>query len=203
MKYIKLFENYSNTGSYQLKDDISFEVTNGGASTGTEYGYVEISFEIADETYDIRFDVYQVAGGSETIDFIEIEDLETAKELGIPITGEDRLDENDELYGIVFDAYASGHDAGTSSEGDKGDYNDMEYTINSVSAEGVIEEGWLDIILTNGKDSIEISFDIRQDSNGNWNATFNSDEDGAKCKEFGVELDEDFEAEILRAYGDV
>lgn len=65
---------------YYIKDDFYFEVTNGGSSTGTEYGYVTITFEKDGDEHEIRFDIYQVAGGSETIDFIEIEDLVVAKE---------------------------------------------------------------------------------------------------------------------------
>ena len=57
---------------YYLKDDFYFEITNGGASTGTEYGYVTIIFEKDGKEYELQFDIYQAAGGSETIDFIEI-----------------------------------------------------------------------------------------------------------------------------------
>ena len=78
----------------------------------------------------------------------------------------------------------------------------MTYKIDDVSAEGVIEEGWIHISLkkVGQKGDLDLSFDIRQDSDGNFEATLNSDEDEAKCREWGIEYDEDFESEILAAY---
>ena len=179
---------------YGVKD-FEFVVTNGGASTGTEYGSVTIIFTKDGEESEIQFDMYQVAGGSDTISFIEIQDIETAKELGIEVAEKDRVGEDDELFGIIYDAYDS------KSEGEDGEYMDMEYRIENVSADGVVEEGWLEISITKGEQTIdEVSFDIRQDSNSDMNATFNSDEDEEKCKSLGIELDEEFETEIITAY---
>jgi len=201
MNHIKNFNTFLNEEidfpkgyfEYQLSN-FTFEVTNGGASTGTEYGYVSTVFTKDDEEHEIQFDVYQIGGGSETITFIEIENVLVAKELGIEVDKKDRIAEDDELFQIIYDAYDS------NSEGEEGDYKDMTYRIDGVSPEGVIEEGWLEVLIKKDGKSEEISFDIRQDSNSDMEATFNSDEDEEKCKSLGIELDEELETEILTAY---
>jgi hypothetical protein len=202
MKYIKsLKEAYNPHVSGYINDEYKYEVTNGGPITAAEYGSVVLKFEKDGKWHEINFDIYEITNG---IKFIEIENLEIAKKLDIPIEGEDRLDSNDELYGIIFDLYRLKHTSGEIPKSlQSGIYRDMGYHLEVVSAEGVIEEGWLELVIysKDETDSSEVSFDIRETSDGDAEVTPNSDEDEERLEELGIEFDDDLQTQIMEIYG--
>jgi hypothetical protein len=198
MRYLKLFEEYRGdfNNEYHL-DNFYFKVGNGGPSQnagGTEIGDITLKFMKDDEEVFIDFEVFQMASGDSGA---TCEDEITSKELGIELDGRGRvLDES--LLDEIMDSYASG--------GGGGEWNDMEYEVEDVSPRGVIEEGWLLItIYKDGKEEEEVQFFVRQEAMGVGRTDEvepENEEEMEKLERLGIEFNDDFQGELLRAYDD-
>lgn len=205
MKYLKLFEEFGLmyqppkrsgfNNEYHL-DDFYFKVENGGPSQiagGTEIGDITLKFIKDDEEVFIEFEVFQMASGDSGA---TCEDEITSKELGIELDERGRvIDES--LLDEIMDSYASG--------GGGSEWNDMEYEVEDVSPRGVIEEGWLLITIYKDGKEVEVQFDIREESMGVGRTDEvepESDEEMEKLKKLGIDFNDEFQAELLQAYGD-
>lgn len=192
MKHLKLFEEYGDFNNEYHLDDFYFKVVNGGPIEGTEIGDITVNFDKDGEEIICEFEVYQPSSGDWGV---TCEDLETATLLGIDLDERGKV-LDDDLVGEFLDAYGSG--------GGEGEWNDMTFVVEDVSPKGVIEEGWLLITIYKDDKEEEVQFDIIQEalSSRTDQVEPQSDDDLEKLKELGIEMNEDFEFELLKAYDD-
>lgn len=193
MKHLKLFEEYRDFNQEYHLDDFYFKVSNGGPIEGTEIGDITVHFDKdGEEGWIVEFEVYQPASGDWGV---TCEDYETASELGIELDERGKV-LDDDLTGELLDAYGSG--------GGEGEWNDMTFVVEDVSPKGVIEEGWLLITIYKDGREEEVQFEVRQEALNSRTDQVEpqGDDDLEKLKELGIDIDEDFEFELLKAYDD-
>lgn len=194
MKHIKLFEEYRSefTNKYHL-DDFYFTINNGGPLEGTEVGEVTLKFNKDGEEIYCEFEVYQLSSNGMSV--VKL-DKESADSLGIELDDRNRVtDEN--LLSEIIDCYGN-HQT-------EGEWNGMEYEVEDVSPNGVVEDGWLIIDIHKGDKIEEIQVGIQQDATSIHRADdveLDSDYDMEKLKSLGIEFDEDFKDALMRAYDD-
>ena len=186
---------------------IDYEVVACGASCVTECGTV--CFEFIDDT-EITFNVYQTSYDSDTW-FVDLKDenIGIAQDLGIEFDVRCRI-LDDKLIEIIFDAYNISvsdykeHEINCFNKHKEDNiYKNMYYELIDVSADGVVEEGFIRIEIIDDGEKHEIQFDIRQENFGNLQdfVNFETDDDEEICKKLGIELDLDFQSELMYSYG--
>lgn len=203
MKYLKIFEEYKEdfNNKYHL-DDFYFTVSNGGPTEGVEVGEVTLKFDKDGEEIYCEFEVYQLSSKNRRIQAYyrnsgaKLDDKEVAESLGIELDDRNGVVDKD-LLSEILDCYGNHQN--------EGEWNGMEYSVEDVSPNGVVECGWLLIEIHKGDEIEEVQIDIEQDATGNYRVDeveLDSDEDTNKLKSLGIQFDEDFQDALLRAYDD-
>lgn len=195
MKYLKIFEEYREgfTNKYHL-DDFYFTVSNGGATEGVEIGEVTLKFDKDGEEIYCEFEVYQISSNGDS--GAKLNDKEVAESLGIELDDRNKVVDED-LLSEILDCYGNHQD--------EGEWKGMEYSVEDVSPNGVVEYGWLLIEIHKGDKTEEVQVEIEQDATGNYRVDeveLDSDEDTNKLKSLGIQFDEEFQDALLRAYDD-